>query len=90
MIKTLEDCFKKVDDDTELSTILMAIKNTMIEVVCTGGELDDIMIRNQSQQLFTLLLKAILDLQLPLREELELMLTKLVLKPVITQTKKMK
>lgn len=90
MIKTIEDCLRKIKDDTELCSLILILKNVIIEVICVGGENDEIMIRNQSQQLFSLLLKIILDLKLAMREELELMFTKLVLKPIITQTKKMK
>ena len=39
------------------------------------------MVRNQAQQLFTYLLPKILDLNLPMREEIEVMYVKIVLKP---------
>jgi hypothetical protein len=47
------------------------------------------MIRNQAQQLFTSLLCLILDNKLPLREELEILLVKVVLKPAINLAKKL-
>lgn len=48
MIKTVEDCLKKVEGDWELSQIIYDIKDILIEVVCIGSEIDDIMIKNQS------------------------------------------
>ncbi len=67
----------------------MDTKNKLFEVVCTAAEFDDIMIRNQAQQLFTFMLQHILDRNLPLREELEILLVKIVLKPALTLAKKL-
>jgi len=41
------------------------------------------MIRNQAQQAFTLVLKVILENNISMREELELLLVKVALKPCI-------
>lgn len=48
MIKTIEDCIKKVENDEELCRFIQNLKNLVIEVICVGGESEEIMIRNQS------------------------------------------
>jgi hypothetical protein len=83
LIKTIEDSIKKVPLE-ELSSFLLSIKSDIFELICTGAELEDIMVRNQSQQLFTYLLTQILNQNMPLREELEYLYVKIVLKPALT------
>ena len=89
LIKTLEDCLKKLELETELTEMISTLRVPLIEIICVSSEFDDIMIRNQSQQLFSFLLTAILDNKIPLREELEVLLVKVVLKPALTLAKKL-
>jgi hypothetical protein len=69
--------------------MISTLRIPLIEIICVSSEFDDIMIRNQSQQLFSFLLTAILDNKMPLREELEVLLVKVVLKPALTLAKKL-
>ena len=82
MIKTLEEVVRKGKE------IVVSNKNEVFETICLGAECDDIMIRNQSQQLFTYILKLILSNSIPLREELEILLVKVVLKPALLLVRK--
>ncbi len=57
MIKTLEDSLKKISrNPAELKQVILKFRTAFVEVTCLGGESEDIMIRNQTQQLFTYLL----------------------------------
>jgi hypothetical protein len=47
-------------------------------------------IRNLGQQMFSMLLKKILELQLPMREEVEILFVKVALKPLFELEKKLK
>jgi hypothetical protein len=69
--------------------VLTTLKNELFELICTGAELEDIMVRNQCQQLFTHVLTTILDQNLSLREELEVLLVKVVLKPAVSLAKRL-
>lgn len=89
LIKSLEDCLKKISSVQELSSIIIELKSNLSEIICLGAENEDIMIRNQAQQLFTPILNFILDHHLPLREELEALLVKVVLKPALQLAKKL-
>ncbi|CDW90832.1 sec7 domain containing protein [Stylonychia lemnae] len=88
-IKTLEDCLNRISTQEELTNIIVTLKDKIIETLCICGEFDDIMIRNQAQQAFTLVLKVIVENKIPLREELELLLIKVALKPCIQLAKKL-
>ena len=46
LIKTLEDCLKKVTTIEELKSIIITLKSSLFEIICLGAENDDIMIRN--------------------------------------------
>ena len=67
----------------------MASKDSLFETLCLGAEQEDIMIRNQTQQLFSYLLSMILECKLPMREELEILLVKIVMKPALLLTQTM-
>jgi hypothetical protein len=62
----------------------------LIQFVCQASENQSIIIRNQAQQLFALLLKKVLQLRLPLREEIEVMFIKVALKPLLDLEQKLK
>ena len=47
-------------------------------------------IRNLGQQIFAMLLRKILELQIPMREEVEVMFIKVALKPLMELEKKLK
>eukprot|EP00347_Sterkiella_histriomuscorum_P023819 403333278 len=87
-IKTLEDCFKKIGTQDELRNLILTLKHNLVETLCIAAEYDDIIIRNQSQQAFTMLLKIIIECQIDLREELEVLLAKIALKPALKLLKK--
>lgn len=49
MIKTLEDSLKKITrNPTELKLMILHFRTQLIDVICQGGESEDIMIRNQT------------------------------------------
>lgn len=62
LIKSIDDAIKLVPSEQ----VLLALKQELFELVCTGAELEDIMVRNQCQQLFTYVLTQILDNKLAL------------------------
>lgn len=88
LLKTLEDSLKKLPLPS-LTNIILSLKAPLCEVICTSAENEDLTIRAQSQQLFTFLLHTILSEGLPLREELEICLVKVVLKPAVNLMKKL-
>ncbi len=45
LIKTLEDCFKKIPSPQLLQLIIIQLKKPLIEITCMCAEYDDIMIR---------------------------------------------
>ena len=55
LIKTIEDSIKKVPQE-EFGDFLLPLKSEIFELICTGAEIEDIMVRNQSQQLFSFFL----------------------------------
>ena len=67
--------------DEEIKWLILAHKEMIVEIVCKAGESQDLVVRNQGQQLFAFLMPRILELDLPMREELEVMYVKIVLKP---------
>ena len=84
LIKTLEDAIRKVPTAEMLKTLILNLKNDLFEVICTGAECEDILVRNQTQILFTYVLQQILSENIPLREELEILIVKVALKPTVT------
>lgn len=48
LIKTLEDCLKKIPTAFELIALILSIKAELIEVTCLAAEYEDIMIKNQA------------------------------------------
>jgi hypothetical protein len=83
LIKTLEDAIRKVPAE-KLTPLILTLKHDLFEVICTGAECEDVLVRNQTQILFTYVLQQILSGNIPLREELEILLVKVVLKPTVT------
>jgi hypothetical protein len=67
--------------DEEIKWLITAHKDLLVEIVVRAGEISDLVVRNQGQQLFSFLLPKILELNLPMREEIEVMYVKIVLKP---------
>ena len=67
-----------------MTPLILTLKNDLFEVICTGAECEDVLVRNQTQILFTYVLQQILSGDIPLREELEILLVKVVLKPTVT------
>lgn len=67
--------------EEEIKWLILAHKDLIVEIVCKAGESQDLIVRNQGQQLFAFLMPKILELDLPMREELEVMYVKIVLKP---------
>ena len=53
-----------------------------MEMICLSGESTLIMIRSQAQSFFRFILAKVFELDLEVREELEIMFSKLVLKPL--------
>jgi len=55
-VKTIEDCFRKIPHEDQLRSIFQAHRADLVSVVCQTAEVDDPMVQNQAQQLFTLVL----------------------------------
>jgi hypothetical protein len=87
-IKTIEDCLKRTSR-SQIVALVQSCKAQLIEVICLGSENEEIMVRNQAQQLFTYLTSLIFDNAIPMREELELMMVKVVFKPALQLAKKL-
>lgn len=45
-IKTLEDCFRKIPNEEEISQIITQHKVNLVKLICNAAEFDDAMIRN--------------------------------------------
>jgi hypothetical protein len=88
LLKVLEDSLKKLSLDNLEETII-TYKKELFEIVCRSAEQEDITIRAQAQQLLSFMLIFILDRELPLREELEILLVKVVLKPAVSLMKRL-
>jgi hypothetical protein len=76
-------------NDPNLVELVMTLKKDIIEVLCLTAECEEVLIRNQAQILFTYLLHKILQHQLPMREELEILIVKIALKPAINLAKRL-
>ena len=71
-----------VSAPAELKWFITEHKTILMQLICLGGENPEIIVRSQAQQLFLFVLKQVLELRLPLREEIEFMYIKVVLKPL--------
>ena len=50
--------------------------------MCVAGEFPDIVVRTMAQLLFSQVLQKVLELEVPFREEIEVLYVKLLLKPI--------
>lgn len=57
--------------------------------MCVAGEFQDIVVRSMAQLLFSQVLQKVLELQIPYREEIEVLYVKLLLKPLEQLDQKM-
>jgi len=71
-----------VNDQSELKSLILEHRDLLMEMICLGGESQLIVIRSQAQSFFRFVLSKVFELNLELREELEIMFSKLVLKPL--------
>ena len=46
MIKTLEDAVRRVSPDGGLKDLVLSLKNDLFDVICTGAESEDVLVRN--------------------------------------------
>lgn len=46
MLKTIEDCLRKLNDEEDIAYIINNQKKFIVEVLCIGSENDEIMIKN--------------------------------------------
>ena len=74
----------------EFGDLIVLNIDDIVEVVCISCEQNELLIKFQAQILFQYLFRIILDQMLPLREQLEIMYIRCVLKPVVTRVKKLK
>ena len=61
---------------------MLSERESFLHVLCCAGECTDIAVRNMAQLLFSLVLNKVLELNVPYREEIEVLYTKLLLKPL--------
>lgn len=66
----------------ETSKFILLNKDLLMKIICQAGELNDLVVKIQTKNLFTILLPIIFTENLPMREELEILFVKVVLKPL--------
>lgn len=66
----------------EIKSFIVEEKEILFNVMCRAGEFPDIVIRSMAQLLFSQVLAQVLELSIPFREEIEVLYTKLLLKPL--------
>lgn len=72
----------RFNNQNELKCLILEHKDLLMEMICLSGESTLIMIRSQAQSFFRFILAKVFELDLEVREELEIMFSKLVLKPL--------
>lgn len=88
IVKAFSECFNSLpksqgaQSNAELKTFILEEKEILLQVLCRAGEFQNIIIRNQAQLLFSQILAKVLELAIPFREEIEVLYTKLLLKPL--------
>jgi len=82
LVKITGDCLSRVKDTDNLKEIILTQKEQLMEMCCLAGESNQLVVRSQGQYLFRCLLSNVFSLEIDMREEVEVMYTKVVLKPL--------
>ena len=72
----------RAPNQNEVRNFIIKDKEILFQIMCVAGEFQDIAIRSMAQLLFQQVLQKVLELEIPFREEIEVLYVKLLLKPL--------